>query len=107
MNIPDELLQHTIVIEPYQGRAGDGSDYYATPAYTSAFVDEKVRTVRTATGDEAVSDATAYVALDTEAPALSRVTLPSGRQCRVLVALRRDAGDLPAPSHLEIVLGSG
>jgi hypothetical protein len=106
VDIPTELLQHEIAIEPYLGAAGDGSEAFGPLVRVAAFVDEKVRKVlSTATGEAVVSDATAYTALDTVCPASSRVTLPSGRRTRVIAALRRDGGDLPVPSHLEIVCG--
>jgi len=106
VDIPDFLLQHTISVEPYAGARGDGVETFGAPADVECFVEEKVRTVRAPTGEEVVSDATAYAPLDTAAPVpRSRVTLPSGRVGRVIVVLRRDGGDLPVPSHLEIVIG--
>jgi hypothetical protein len=105
MDIPDFLLQHEIEIEPYLGVTGSGADSFGAAVDVPCFVDEKVRRVIAPTGEETVSDATAYAVLDTAAPAGSRVTLPSGRVGRVIAALRRDGGDLPVPSHLEIIIG--
>lgn len=107
--IPVALLQHTISVEPYLGQAGDGSELFGAATAVKCFVDEKIRRVRTAstensTGDEVLSEATAYAHLSTVAPAGSRVTLPTGRISYVLQALRRDGGALPVPSHLEIVI---
>jgi hypothetical protein len=103
--IPSILLQHQIVIEPYQGTTGHGDETYGPPVAVVCFLDQKVRMVRSpSTGDEVVSSSTAYAHLDTTAPAMSRVTLPDGRVTTVHQALRRDGGSLPLPSHLEIVL---
>lgn len=107
--IPAFLLIHSISVEPYLGQAGDGSELFGPAAAVPCFVDEKVRRVRTpntstSTGDEVLSEATAYAALATDAPPGSRVQLPTGRTTYVLQALRRDGGSLPVPSHLEIVL---
>lgn len=108
MDIPDSLLQHTVSVEPYLGTTGAGADSFGTAVDVLCFVDEKVRLVLAPDGRQVTSDATAYASPVTlSIPALSRVTLPSGRRTRVIAALRRDGGDLPVPSHLEIVMGSG
>lgn len=108
-SIPAYLLQHTITVEPYAGQGGGGEDLYGASVQVVCFVDAKVRRVRSpstsnATGDEVLSEATAYAPLDTVAPPNSRVTLPDGTVSRVIAALRRDGGSLPVPSHLEIVI---
>lgn len=107
--IPAVLLQHVITIEPYTGQDGQGQDLYGAAVEVQCFVDAKVRRIRSAatsnaTGDEVLSEATAYAPLATVAPPNSRVTLPDGTVSRVLQALRRDGGSLPVPSHLEIVI---
>lgn len=109
--IPAAWKIHTITVEAYLGQAGDGSQFYAPAAQVSCFVEERVRHIRSSnnqssTGDELNSTATAYCELTLAAsiPAVSRVTLPSGRQTYVLEALRRDGGALPVPSHLELIL---
>lgn len=107
--IPAYLLVHTITIEPYAGQDGEGADLYGAPVEVACFVDAKRRRVRSpatnnATGDEVLSEATAYAPLATVAPPNSRVTLPDGGVSRVIAALRRDGGSLPVPSHLEIVI---
>jgi hypothetical protein len=109
--IPSYLLQHVITIEPYLGQAGDGSPVYGDALEVACFLDAKVRRIRaqaadTSTGDEVLSEATAYAPgpTRTDITADSRVTLPDGTQTRVLQLLRRDGGSLPVPSHLEIVL---
>lgn len=103
------LFVHTIAVEPYLGQTGAGAELFGPAVTVPCFVDEKVRRVRTpsadtSVGDEVLSEATAYAALATVAPAGSRVTLPTGRRAFVLQALRRDGGSLPVPSHLEIVI---
>jgi hypothetical protein len=108
-SIPPELFVHTITIEPYIGQSGEGADLYGPGVEVACFVDAKRRRVRSpatnnATGDEVLSEATAYAPLDTNAPPNSRVTLPDGGITRVIAALRRDGGSLPVPSHLEIVI---
>ncbi|MFI1942058.1 hypothetical protein ACH44C_33610 [Streptomyces purpureus] len=101
--LPGFLLRHTITIEPYLGDSAYGPAY--GPAVTvRCFLDEKTRTVRDRTGQEVTSASTAYAPLDTDCPAESRVTLPTGRQTAVIAALRRDGGGLPTPDHLEIQL---
>ncbi len=107
--IPTYLYVHTITIEPYAGQGGDGGDLYGAPVEVRCFVDAKRRRVRspattTGTGDEVLSEATAYAPLATVAPPNSRVTLPDGTVSRIIAALRRDGGSLPVPSHLEIVI---
>jgi hypothetical protein len=101
--LPGWLLQHTITIEPYEGTGAYGH-VYGPPTAVRCFVDEQTRTVRSAAGDQTTSSGTAYAALDTVAPPLSRVVLPTGRTTVVIQALRRDGGTLPVPSHLEIQL---
>lgn len=97
------LRQHSISVEPYLGDAGRGPTY--GPATTvKCFLDQKTRQVRAADGRQVTSSSTAYCLLGTTAPVESRVTLPDGRKTFVIVALRRDGGRLPVPSHLEVQL---
>lgn len=104
------MFVHSITLEPALGQSGRGEDLFGPAVAVPCFVEERVRRVRTKTsdssqGDEILSEATAYAALGTDAPAGSRVTLPSGRTTYVLQALRRDGGTfVPDVSHLEIVL---
>lgn len=101
--IPEWLLQHEITVEPYLG-AGAYGPKYGPPTVVQCFLDQDTRAVRATDNTQVVSSSTAYVGLDTEAPALSRVTLPGGRTTSVIAALRRDGGALPVPSHLELQL---
>lgn len=101
--IPGRLLQHAVTVEAWHGEGPDGPTYDA-PTTVRCFLDAKTRMVRATDGTQVTSSSTAYCRLDTEAPALSRVTLPDGRVTSVIAALRRDGGALPVPSHLELQL---
>lgn len=104
-----EVIQHTLTVEPFLGQAGSGEALYGATFTLEGFCDAKVRKVRVPmtpsnTGDEVISEATFYTDPGPTIPTDSRVTLPSGRQSRVLAVLDRDGGSLPVPSHLEIVI---
>lgn len=110
-SIPSELLVHVITVEPYAGQGGDGMPIYGAAFDVPCFVDSKVRRIRaqsteSSTGDEVLSEATAYAAGPDrqDIPVESRVRLPDGTYTRVLQLLRRSAPGLPTPDHLEIVL---
>lgn len=91
----------SVTIEPYQGATGHG-DTYGEPVEVPCWVDAKRRLVRDGTGSQVVSSSTVLAALDTVAPARSRVTLPDGQTTLVISAARREAAGLPLPEHLEI-----
>jgi hypothetical protein len=104
-----EVLQHTLIVEPYAGVSGAGEALYGAAFTLTGFCDSKARKVRvpmtqTSTGDEVLSEATFYTDRGPAVPTDSRVTLPDGRTSRVLAVLDRDGGALPVPSHLEIVI---
>ncbi|MFF7829721.1 hypothetical protein ACFZCM_31350 [Streptomyces rochei] len=101
--IPNSLLRHRITIEPYCGDSSTGP-LYGPPQTVRAFVDEQTRAVVSPGGETVTSSSTAYCAPGTTAPPLSRVTLPSGRETKVIAALSRDGGGLPTPDHVEIQL---
>lgn len=101
--LPEELLVHTVQVEPLENEGPFGPEYGAA-APVRCFVDDKRRMVRNATGAEVVSESTFYAHLDTVCPVGSRVTLPSGRVTTALAASRRDGGGLPVPDHLEVAL---
>lgn len=101
--IPNSLLRHRITIEPYRGDSSTGP-LYGPPQTVRAFVDEQTRAVVSPGGETVTSSSTAYCAPGTTAPPLSRVTLPSGRETKVITALSRDGGGLPTPDHVEIQL---
>lgn len=101
--IPRRYLVHTITVEPRLGESSTGP-VYGPPVTVRCFLDEQTRAVRSAGGEQVTSTSTAYADLGTEAPALSRVTLPGGRVTTVIQAKRRDGQRLGTPNHLEIQL---
>ncbi|MFC9680006.1 hypothetical protein [Streptomyces sp. NPDC056948] len=103
MRIPRYLMRHQITVEPYLGDTSKGPKY-GPPVVVRCFVDEQTRAVRNPGGEEVTSTTTAYADPGTQAPALSRVTLPSGRTTTVIQLKDRDGGGLPTPDHVEIQL---
>jgi len=101
--IPRRYLIHEIKVEPHAGESSTGT-LYGPPATVACLLDEQTRAVRTPGGEQVTSTSTAYADLDTEAPPLSRVTLPGGRTTTVIQAKRRDGKGLGTPNHLEIQL---
>lgn len=91
-----------ITVEPYLG-AGPFGDAYGPPVTVRAIVDAKRRLVRSATGEQVVSETTAHCPLSVDVPTDSRVTI-RGQVTTVIGAHRRDGGRLRVPSHLEVVL---
>lgn len=102
-SVPGRFLRHRILIEPYRGMSGTGI-LYGPEVEVRCFLDEQTRLVRTPGGDQVTSTSTAYSKPGTSAPPLSRVTLPDGRQTKVIQTLPRDSGGLGAPDHVEIRL---
>lgn len=103
MDIPDELLVHTVSVETFEGTGAYG-DQYATAADVACFVEDSRRMVRNLDGDEVISESTLYAKLD-QAPNLvakSRVTLPDGRKSIVILKKDRDDGGMGAPQHVEV-----
>ncbi|MFI8299989.1 hypothetical protein ACIGCZ_29095 [Streptomyces nigra] len=101
--IPRRYLVHEITVEPYRGESSTGP-LYGQAVTVRCFLDEQTRAVRSPGGEQVTSTSTAYADLATEAPALSRVTLPGGRTTTVIQAKRRDGRQLGTPNHLEIQL---
>jgi hypothetical protein len=101
--IPRFLMRHQITVEEYLGDSSKGPRY-GPPVVVRCFVDEQTRGVRTPAGEQVTSTSTAYTDPGTKAPALSRVTLPSGRTTKVIQTKNRDGGGLPTPDHVEIQL---
>lgn len=91
-----------VTVEAYQG-SGAYADAYAAAVQVSCWVDAKRRLIRAPDGSQVVSETTVLAALDTVAPARSRVTLPDGSTTLVISSTRREAAGLPLPEHLEIV----
>ncbi|MFJ3173792.1 hypothetical protein ACIPJK_23835 [Streptomyces roseus] len=103
MVIPSWLLRHTVTIEAYQGDSAYGP-LYADPVTVRAFVEEKARTVRNATGEEVVASTTVYLLPSQACPPESRVTVPGGRTASVITSALLDGGGLPTPDHREVTL---
>ncbi|CAM5589260.1 hypothetical protein [Streptomyces purpurascens] len=104
MLIPRFLMRHQVTIEPYLGDSSTGRKYGPPVEVKKCFVDEQTRVVRTPAGEQVTSTSTVYADPGTQAPPLSRVTLPSGRATTVIQAKDRDGGGLPTPDHVEIQL---
>lgn len=92
---------HTISVEPYLGSGAYGS-VYGPPVSVGCRVEDGVRLVRTASGDEAVSTATVFCDPDTVIPAESRVTV-KGRVTTVLLVSDPSTGRSRL-DHLEVSL---
>ncbi|WP_328426032.1 hypothetical protein [Streptomyces sp. NBC_00443] len=101
--IPRRYFIHEITVEPYRDESSTGP-LYGPPVTVRCFLDEQTRAVRSPGGEQVTSTSTAYADLGTEAPALSRVTLPGGRKTTVIQAKRRDGKGLGTPNHLEVQL---
>ncbi|MFF4989630.1 hypothetical protein ACFY19_20725 [Streptosporangium saharense] len=98
-----ERLGQDVTVEPYAG-AGPFGKTYGPPIVVRALVDNRRRRVRSASGDEVVSETTLRMQLGEECPVESRVTLPDGRQAEVITSAEIDGRSLPVPSHREVAL---
>jgi len=101
--IPAFLLRHQVTIEVLEGE-GPFGPLYGPPVEARAFVDQRRRLVRSASGSEVVSETTVYLPPGTVCPPGSRVTLPSGAVSTVITTSVRDGGGLPTPDHVEAAL---
>ena len=104
MDIPDELLGHTITFEAYAGGGAYG-DTWSAPVNLACFVSDKRRLIRAANGSQVVAESTVITRLDalTAAPARSRITFADGRTTLLLKASRHDGSGLPTPDHWELL----
>lgn len=123
MEIPDYLLVHTIVIEPFRGNSTHGPEYGAENVYP-CFVDDTTTMQLSKEGEEVVSSSRVFMKLGNNVPLESRA-IPVfmgylqyqalndeqkteqkriSRQSLVLDVKRRDGGGLPTPDHLELML---
>ncbi len=110
MSAQDDLgfwLRHTVTVATYEGEGAYGP-VWGDPATVQCWVDENRRSVRTAEGDEVVSEATIFAELsaaDVFAPE-SRVTLWEGltgqRTAQVIAVKRRDSAGIGLPDHVEV-----
>lgn len=103
MLIPGWLLAHTVTIEVYRGDSAYGPQY-DTPVTARALVEEKIRTVRNARGEEVTSSTTVFLRPDQECPPESLLTTHTGRTASVITSAPHDAPGLPTPDHREVTL---
>jgi hypothetical protein len=104
----DEFYVHTISVQTLIGSGAYG-DVFADPVTlspdtdTGVFVDDKRRLVRSASGEETVSETTLFgrPALAAVIVAESLVTLPSGRVATVITTSALDSGAMDLPDHFE------
>ncbi len=104
--IPPFLLAQMgkpVTIKPYAGVTGSGATSYRPDLAVTAIVDDRRRYVRSATGEQVVSETTIMVPLGTDCPPKSQVVLPT-RTTTVITVAAIDGGALPVPSHLEVAL---
>ena len=100
----DEFWVHTIAVETYLGEGGSGT-LYADPVDVPCFIDGGVKVIRTATGEQLVTNAPVYAPLEHAATltAESRVSI-RGATARILAATVYDSGGLDLPDHVQITL---
>lgn len=94
---------HTVTVEALTGSGGMG-DTYAAPVPLLCFVDDKRRLVRSASGEEVISETTIYAPKGTSLPDQSRVNLPSGRAALVISTSIFDSAALDLPDHIVLAL---
>ena len=102
MPLPDHFKTHTITIEPYTGSGAYGSTY-GDPVEVACRVEDVVRLVRAADGDEVTSSTTVVCDVGTVIPAESRVTV-NGRVTTVLAVSDPSTGGRSGLDHLEVAL---
>ncbi|MEU6858829.1 hypothetical protein AB0B28_08150 [Glycomyces sp. NPDC046736] len=101
--LPEIFLQHVVTVEPYTGIDGHGRPTFGAPFTVECWCEDARRTVRDKAGAETVSESTFYADPGPTIPALSRVTLASGRPSTVIIVKNHDAGDLDElPEHIEV-----
>jgi hypothetical protein len=95
---------HQVTVRRLTGTGAYG-DQFAAPVMYEGLVDDKIQTVRGPDGNETTSTSTLALPWSVaDVPPGSKVTLPSGREARVITFARGDAGGLPVPKHLELTL---
>jgi hypothetical protein len=103
--IPTKFLVHTVDVDPYAGSGAYGDEYSPTVTGVQCFRDDKRKLVRSADGEQVVSETTLYMRLAHAAsfPPGSRVQLPH-RVATVITCAERTDGGLGAWQHLEVTL---
>lgn len=103
MAIPPTLLRQTITIEPYTGDGARGP-LYGAPVTVRCYLEQKTRVVRAPDGRQVTSTSRLFCDRGPVVTTESRVTLPGGRQPRVLQVADLDTQGLVQIDHLEISL---
>lgn len=95
------MLPHTVTIEAYLGDTAYGPSY--APAVTArAYVEDEIKTVRNAQGEEVVSSTKVWLFPTQDCPPESRLMTPSGRVQSVITS---GLFEFPrTPSHREVRL---
>lgn len=97
---------HDTTVERLTGRGPSGSTLGPKVGIRGK-VDQKVRTVRSGTGEEVTSTTTVYYPAGTPIiPSGSFITVPQimgGRRTKVIGFAVHDAGPLETPNHLEVM----
>jgi hypothetical protein len=103
----DIFWQHTIRVKRYQGSGAKG-DVFADEVELKGLVEDANTLVTNAQGEQVNSSARVFLPADTAPiPLDSEVTLTGpclGRTTRVIGVNVHDAGGLPTPDHVEVVL---
>jgi len=102
----DEFLQHTVTVDTWTGEGMFGTEYAPTSGPVPCFKDDTRKLVRSAGGDQVVSETTLWVFDKTHKPKFvpeSIVHLPD-RDATVISCGDADSGTLGLPDHLQIVL---
>lgn len=92
-----------VTVKPYAGVTGSGDTRYRPDLAVRALVDDTRRYVRSANGDQVISETTVSLPLGTDCPPNSLIELPN-RTSTVITVATIDGGTLPVPSHLEAYL---
>lgn len=98
-----DFYGHTVTVTPLQGEGAYGPVYGAEQT-VAGFLDSATRLVRSATGQEVVSQSTFYtdVAHAGAFTSGSVVALPGDAHTVVITANARTAPGLDLPAHLEV-----
>lgn len=98
MDVPDWMLPHQCVVEPYADW-----NVYGDPRTIACFIDEKLAAAGPA-GTERVAQITIICNKAENVPAGSRITLLDARKGYAAAVVRHDGGGLPTPDHLEVAM---
>ncbi|UFS59475.1 hypothetical protein [Subtercola endophyticus] len=101
----EDFWQHTVTVATLQGNGANGA-VKADPVPVLGFLDGSRKLVRSATGEQVVSESTFYCPPANAALFLpdSLVTCPDGSVSTVIKANLNDSGGLGLPDHLAVAL---